>query len=322
MAEKELPKELVDRFEAHRDHLRRVAHRMLGSVGEADDAVQEAWLRLSRSETGAVDNLGGWLTTVVARVCLDMLRARKSRREEPAERHAAELVAGVDAGADTHLPPEPERQLLLADSVGVALLVVLETLTPAERVAFVLHDMFDLSFDDIAPIVGRSAVATRQLASRARRRVQLGRAASDADVSHQQALVGAFLTAARDGDFQALLAVLDPDVVLYADGVAVAAAAANQSLGAPPLAPEVRGATAVAEAFRGRARGARPALVDGAPAAVWAPGGQPRAVFNFVIDGDKGGGTAGGKAGGKIVEMEVIADPARIAALDVRILGE
>jgi len=307
MAGKELEKELVDRFEAHREHLRRVAHRMLGSVGEADDAVQEAWLRLSRSETGAVDNLGGWLTTVVARVCLDMLRTRKSRREEPAERHAAELVARPDADID--MGPGPERQLLLADSIGVALLVVLETLAPAERVAFVLHDMFDLSFEDIAPIVGRSAVATRQLASRARRRVQLGRAASDADVSHQQALVGAFLAAARGGDFQALLAVLAPEVVLHADGVAVAAAAANQSSGAPPFAPEVRGAAAVAEIFRGRARGARPALVDGAAGAAWAPGGEPLAVFGFIIAGDK------------IVEIEVTADPARIAELEVRLLG-
>ena len=308
MAEKELEKELVERFEAHRDHLRRVAHRMLGSVGEADDAVQEAWLRLSRSETGAVDNLGGWLTTVVARVCLDMLRTRKSRREEPAERHAADLVARSDANLD--LGSGPERQLLLADSIGVALLVVLETLAPAERVAFVLHDMFDLSFEDIAPIVGRSAVATRQLASRARRRVQLGRAASDADVSHQQALVGAFLAAARGGDFQALLAVLAPEVVLHADGVAVAAAAANQSSGAPPFAPEVRGAAAVAEIFRGRARGARPALVDGAAGAAWAPGGEPLAVFGFIIAGDK------------IVEIEVTADPARIAELEVRLLGK
>ena len=317
MAEKELELELAARFEAHRDHLRRVAHRMLGAVGEADDAVQEAWLRLSRSETGAVDNLGGWLTTVVARVCLDMLRTRKSRREEPAERHAADLVARADAGTGLDLGPEPERGLLLADSVGVALLVVLETLSPAERVAFVLHDMFDLSFDDIAPIVGRSAVATRQLASRARRRVQLGRAAADADARHQQALVGAFFAAARNGDFQALLAVLDPDVVLHADDLAVAGAAANQSSGAPPFASEIRGATAVAETFRGRARGAQLALVDGAAGAVWAPGGQLRAVFGFGI----AGGRAEGKAEGKIVEIEVTADPARIAELEVRILG-
>ena len=262
----------------------------------------------AESDSGAVDNLGGWLTTVVARVCLDMLRTRKSRREEPADRHAAELVAG--GGAERR--PEPERELLLADSVGVALLVVLETLAPAERVAFVLHDMFDLSFDDIAPIVGRSTVATRQLASRARRRVQLGRAASDADLSHQQALVGAFLAASRGGDFQALLAVLDPDVVLHADGVAVAAAAANQSSGAPPFAPEIRGAAAVAETFRGRARGAQPALVDGFPGAVWAPGGQVRAVFGFV---DRR------RQDRACLEMEVIADPARIAELDVRIVA-
>jgi RNA polymerase sigma-70 factor (ECF subfamily) len=284
---------------------------MLGGVGEAEDAVQEAWLRLSRSDAGAVDNLGAWLTTVVARVCLDMLRARKARREEPVERHPAHLIAATDADADAdaRLGPKAERELLLADSVGVALMVVLETLAPAERVAFVLHDMFDLPFDDIAPIVGRSPPATRQLASRARRRVQLGPAAADADLTHQRALVGAFLAAARQGDFQALLAVLDPDVVLHADGVAVAAAAANQSSGAPAFKPQIRGAAAVAETFRGRARGAQQALVDGAPAAVWAPGGDPRAVFGFVI------------AKGKIVEMEVIADPARIAELDVRIVG-
>jgi RNA polymerase sigma factor (sigma-70 family) len=312
--EKSLETELAARFEAHRDHLRRVAHRMLGAVGEADDAVQEAWLRLSRLDSGAVDNLGGWLTTVVARVCLDMLRTRKSRREEPADRHPVDLMARPDAGIG--MGSEPERQLLLADSVGVALLVVLETLAPAERVAFVLHDMFDLSFDDIAPIVGRSPVAARQLASRARRRVQLGRAAPDADVTHQQALVGAFLAAARDGDFQALLAVLDPDVVLHADEVAVAAAAANKSSGAPPFAREIRGATAVAETFRGRARAAQPALVDGAAGAVWAPGGVVRTVFGFVIaDGETG-------AGEKIVELEVTADPARIAELDVRVVGQ
>jgi RNA polymerase sigma-70 factor, ECF subfamily len=293
--------ELAARFEAHRDHLRRVAHRMLGSMGEAEDAVQEAWLRLSRSHTDAVDNLGGWLTTVVARVCLDTLRTRRSRREEPAEHHPADLVAPADLA--------PERELLLADSVGVALLVVLETLAPAERVAFVLHDMFDLAFDDIAPIVGRSPAATRQLASRARRRVQLGKSAADSDVAHQQELIGAFLAAARHGDFQALLAVLDPDVVLHADGVAVATARANQSRGAPPLAAKVRGAAAVAEVFRGRAQTAQPALVDGAPAVAWAPGGKPQAIFGFVI------------ADGKIVEVEIIADPARLARLDVRLLG-
>jgi RNA polymerase sigma factor (sigma-70 family) len=295
--------ELAARFEAHRDHLRRVAQRMLGSMGEAEDAVQEAWLRLSRSDADAVDNLGGWLTTVVARVCLDTLRTRRSRREEPAEHHPADLVAPADQA------PAPERDLLLADSVGVALLVVLETLAPAERVAFVLHDMFDLAFDDIAPIVGRSLAATRQLASRARRRVQVGRSAADSDVAHQQELIGAFLAAARDGDFQALLAVLDPDVVLHADDVAVATARANRSRGAPPLAAEVRGAAAVADVFRGRAQTAQPALVDGAPGVAWAPGGKPQAIFGFVI------------ADGKIVEVEVIADPARLARLDVRLLG-
>src|SRR3954469_20722135 len=190
---------LAEQFNASREHLCAVAYRMLGSRTEAEDAGQEAWLRLSRSDAAAVDNLGGWLTTVVARVCLDVLRARKARREEPAERHRAHLMADKDADADGHLGPRAERQLLLADSIGVALMVVLETLAPAERVAFVLHDMFDLPFDDIAPIVGRSPLATRQLASRARRRVQLGPAAAHDDLTHQQALVGAFLAAARQG---------------------------------------------------------------------------------------------------------------------------
>lgn len=295
---------LAERFDAQRNQLRRMAYRMLGSVSEADDAVQEAWLRLSRSEATAVDNLGGWLTTVVARVCLDMLRSRKSRREETAD----PIVR--DSAARQEDSPHPETDLLLADSVGVALLVVLETLTPAERVAFVLHDMFDLPFEEIAPIVGRSAAAARQLASRARRRVQGGSATSEADVTHQRKLVAAFLTASREGDFHALLAVLDPDVVLRADPVAVRAAAANQARGAPPLASEIRGAPAVAEIFRGRAAGAQPALVDGAAGAAWAPGGQPRAVFGFVI------------ADGKIVEIEVIADPTRISELKVQLLQE
>src|SRR6478609_8623494 len=201
---------MAERFEEHRTHLRAVAYRMLGSRTEADDAVQESWIRLSRTGASGVENLGGWLTTVTARVCLDMLRSRRSRREEP---------VGAEVPEPTVSRPEaagPEQEVLLADSVGLALLVVLETLAPAERVAFVLHDMFDLPFDQIGPIVGRSAAATRQLASRARRRGQLGPAAADADLTHQPALVGASLAAARQGVFQALLAVLDPDVVLHA----------------------------------------------------------------------------------------------------------
>src|SRR5436305_2614807 len=250
---------LAEQFEENRDHLRAVAYRMLGSASEADDAVQESWLHVSRSGTGDVRNLGGWLTTVVARVCLDMLRSRRSRREEPVGTDLPEPVAGRAAGTD------PEHEALLADSVGPALLVVLDTLAPAERLAFVLHDMFAVPFDEIAPIVGRSPAAARQLASRARRRVQGPAAAPDADPGRQREVVDAFLAASRGGDFDALLALLDPDVVLRADGTAVRA-------GAPG---EARGAVAVAGTFSGRARVAQPALVDGMAGAVWAPGGRP-----------------------------------------------
>src|SRR5690242_8394103 len=229
-------------FEANRAHLRKVAYRMLGSVGDVDDAVQETWLRLSRADASGVENLRGWLTTVVARVCLDMLRARKSRREEPMGPHVPEPAADNAY----------ERETDMADNVGTALLVVLETLTPAERLAFVLHDMFAVPFEEIAPIVDRTPAAARQLASRARRRVQ-GAPAPDADVSHKRRIVDAFLKASRDGDFEGLLAMLDPDVVVRAD-------AAAQRLGSPP---EIRGAQAVAQAFKGRARAAKPALVDG-----------------------------------------------------------
>jgi len=293
---------LAERFEAHRDHLRRVAYRMLGSVGEADDAVQEAWLRLSRSDDTSVDNLGGWLTTIVGRICLDMLRSRKARREKQADTPVQEPAAPTEEVL------QPDAELWLADSVGVALLAVLEMLTPAERIAFVLHDMFDLSFDDIAPIVGRSATATRQLASRARRRVQGGSASPETDGAHQRELVGAFLAASRKGDFQALLALLDPDVVFRADAAAVQGAAARAARGAPALASEVRGAARVAEIFKGRAGGAQLVLVDGVAGAAWAPGGRPRAVFSFEI------------ADGRIVEIELVADPAHLAELDVEIL--
>ena len=293
---------LAERFEASRTHLRAVAYRMLGSLSEADDAVQEAWLRLSRADTSEVGNLGGWLTTVVARVCLDMLRSRKSRREEPLEVEEAEPVVSSE--------DDPAREVELADSVGLALLVVLETLAPAERVAFVLHDMFDLPFDEIAPIVGRSPTAARQLASRARRRVQGTAAVPDTDRTRQREIVDAFLAASRGGDFAALLAVLDPDVVLRADPVAVQASAAARDRGAPALAPEVHGAAAVAETFSGRARAARPALINGIAGLVWAPGGQPRAVFAFTM------------ARGKVVELELIADPERIRQMEVVILND
>jgi RNA polymerase sigma-70 factor (ECF subfamily) len=265
---------------------------MLGSVSEADDAVQEAWLRLSRSGTDGVENLGGWLTTVVARVCLDMLRSRASRREEPFGERVPEAIASREDGID------PEHEALLADSVGLALLVVLDTLAPAERVAFVLHDMFGVPFDEIAPILGRTPAAARQLASRARRRVQ-GATVPDTDRTRQRAIVDAFLAAARGGDFDALLAMLDPDVVVRADPAAVRAGAMG----------EVRGAPAVAETFSGRARAARPVLVRGRAGLVWMQHGRPQMVFDFTIADDK------------VVGIDLIADPERISELDLTVLG-
>ena len=287
---------MAERFEAHRGHLRAVAYRMLGSASEAEDAVQESWLRLNRSDTSDVENLGGWLTTTVARVCLDMLRSRASRREEPLTPEAPERGGAV----------EPEQDAVLADSVGLALLVVLETLAPAERLAFVLHDMFAVPFDEIAPIVGRSPAAARQLASRARRRVQGADPASDADadpaadVARRREVVDAFLAASRQGDFEALLAVLDPDVVLRADAAAVLVGAADQ----------VRGADAVAATFAGRARAARPALLDGDPGLVWSRAGVPQMVFGFTI------------ADGRITGIEMVADRTRLDALEVVVLGD
>ncbi len=292
---------LADRFEEHRAHLRSVAYRLLGSPSEAEDAVQDAWLRLSRADRSDVENLGGWLTTVVARVCLNRLQARRSRREEPLDAHLPEPIVSGAEGTD------PEHEALLADAVGPALLVVLDTLAPAERLAFVLHDVFAVSFEEIAAIVDRSPAAARQLASRARRRVQGADTTPDADLSRQRTLVDAFLAAARDGDFQALLALLDPDIVVRADPAAVQmGAAAALQMGA---AQEVRGATYVAATFaRLRARAAQPALINGAAGAVWALHRRPRVVFNFTI------------AGGKIVAIDLIADPERISQLDVAIL--
>ncbi|GEM_PF-460825 len=246
---------LAQRFEEHRTHLRAVAYRMLGSISEADDAVQEAWLRLGRSDTGGVDNLGGWLTTVVARVCLDMLRSRSSRGEEPLGVRFSDPIASRQGGTD------PEHEALLADSVGLALLVVLETLTPAERLAFVLHDTFAVPFDEIAPIVGRSPTAARQLASRARRRVQGADIVPDADLARQREVVDAFLAAARGGDFDALLAVLDPEVVLRADRGAVPAGASREVRGAPAVArraakgPSPGRTTSARQRSRGSRRG-------------------------------------------------------------------
>src|SRR5919106_264370 len=285
---------LADRFEENRTRLRALAYRMLGSPSEADDAVQEAWLRLSRSDPSRVENPGGWLTTAVARVCLDMLRSRRSRREDPLEAHAPERVLEREDGTD------PESEALLGDSVGLALLVVLDTLAPAERVAFVLHDMFAVPFEEIAPILGRSPAAARQLASRARRRVRGGGAVLDADLARRRQVVDAFLAASRDGDFEALLAVLDPDVVLRADGAAV-------HMGAPR---EVRGAASVAETFSGRARAARPAMVDGAVGAVWAQGGRPRVGFDIQV------------SRGKIVAIDMLADPERLGRLHLEVLDD
>jgi RNA polymerase sigma factor (sigma-70 family) len=293
MDEKDL---LAERFEANRTHLRAVAYRMLGSLSEADDAVQEAWFRLHRSDISDVENLAGWLTTVVARVSLNMLRSRTSRREEPFDVHVPDPIVSREDGID------PEHQALLGDSIGLALLVVLETLAPAERLAFVLHDMFAVPFDEIAPMIGRSPTAARQLASRARRRVQGVAPIPDADSSRQREIVDAFLAASRGGDFDALVAVLDPDVVLRADTGAGAAGAST----------EIRGAHAVAAqalTFQRLAQFARPALVNGAAGVLTAREGRTISVMGFTI------------ADGKIVQIDILADPERLRRLDLTVLG-
>lgn len=293
---------LAERFEEHRGHLRAVAYRMLGSGSEADDAVQEAWLRLSRTDSSEIENLGGWLTTVVSRVCLDMLRSRASRREEVLTAETHEAVAS-HASAD-----DPEHEAVMADSVGLALLVVLDTLTPAERLAFVLHDMFGMPFEEIAPIVDRTPTAARQLASRARRRVQGAGTMTAVERDRQRAVVDAFLAAAREGDFSALLTLLDPNVVLRADQIAVDSAAERQAAGAPSLSRETRGAATVAHVFAGRARAARPALIDGVPGLVFAQGGQPRVVFDFTVKD------------GRVTGISITADPARVQERNVVVL--
>ena len=283
---------LADRFEANRAHLRGVAYRMLGSLPEADDAVQEAWIRLSRTDTSDVENLQAWLTTVVGRVCLNMLRSRTTRRESSLENHVPDPVVSPEDGVD------PEQEALLGDSVGLAMLVVLEALTPAERVAFVLHDVFAVPFEDIAPIVGRTPTATRQLASRARRRVQ-GAPEPDVDLDGQWAVVDAFLAAAREGDFERLVAVLDPDVVLRADG----------GPDRPQLASLLHGAHEVAEqamTFRRFAASATRVLVNGIPGGVaWSPDGRPFAVLALTVQR------------GRIVAIDVLADPDRLGRLDL-----
>jgi RNA polymerase sigma factor (sigma-70 family) len=285
---------LAERFEEHRTHLRAVAYRMLGSLSEVDDAVQEAWLRLSRTDAAGIDNLRGWLTTVVARVCLDMLRSRHARREEPFTADAPEPVATGPSGGS------PEDETLLADSVGLALLVVLDRLTPAERLAFVLHDMFAVPFEEIGLIVGRSAEAARQLASRARRRVRGGAATPQLDLDRQREVVDAFLAALRGGDFEGLLAVLDPDLVVRTD-LAVASGARGEVRGAAVWAKQ-------AAAFGHLARLVQPALVNGAIGLVMAPRGRLSRALTFKI------------ANGRITEIEVIGDPARLGELEVSIV--
>jgi RNA polymerase sigma-70 factor (ECF subfamily) len=288
------PNWLTGEFAAHRAELRRVAYRMLGSVSEADDALQETWLRVSRANAHSVENMGGWLTTIVGRVCLDMLRARvrKSRREEPLDT----LELGQPAGSENAI--DLEQEAMLADSVGLALLVILERLPPAERVAYVLHDMFDLPFDEIASIVGRSVEATRQLASRARRRVHGGEAVPEANRARQRQIVEAFLMASRAGDFDALVAVLDPEVVLRADETAARSEAGI----------ELRGASTIARralAFSGRAPATRLLLVNGAVGAAWFQDGEPAIVFVFTVDDEK------------ITEIELIANPERLRGIDL-----
>jgi RNA polymerase sigma factor (sigma-70 family) len=286
---------LADRFEESRTHLRAVAYRMLGSLSEAEDAVQEAWLRLSRADASEVQNLGAWLTTVVGRVCLDMLRSRRARREDMLDTHVPDpVVSRADA-------VDPEQQTLLADSVGLALLVVLQTLDPAERLAFVLHDMFGMEFDEIAPIVDRTPAAARQLASRARRRVQGTAPAPEPDVSRQRDVVNAFVAASRGGDLAALVAVLDPEVVLRVDA----------GVGGVGASTVLRGAEVVARQalmFSRFAQFARPALVNGAAGLVTVRNGTPVSVMGITV------------RDGRIVEIDILADPARLARLDLAVV--
>jgi RNA polymerase sigma factor (sigma-70 family) len=281
------PDWLTEAFEPHRDRLRGIAYRMLGSTAEAEDAVQETWLRLNGTDI-AVHNLGGWLTTVIGRICLDMLRSRAARREHPLDEQIEPPEYTID----------PEQEAVLADSVGAALIVVLDTLTPAERLAFVLHDLFAVPFTEIAPILERSTAAAKMLASRARRRVRAADPPSDADPSRRTALVRAFLAASRNGDFEALLGFLDPDVTLVADDAAVKA-------GAPA---ELHGAAAVARRFTGRPQAALPALAGGSAGVTILREGKPLVVFDFVFAGDR------------IAHIDVIGDPEHLRLLDLRVL--
>jgi len=294
---------LAERFEEHRAHLRAVAYRLLGSLTDADDAVQDTWLRLSRAGAGEVENLGGWLTTIVARVCLNMLRARNVRREDSFELHLPDPIISPDGEL------QPEEEALLADAVGLALLVVLDTLAPAERLAFVLHDMFKLPFEEIAPLVGRAPAAARQLASRARRRVK-GAAipAPDHDLARQREVVDAFFRAARGGDFDALVAVLDPDVVLRVDAGAGRPAASMVLRGAPAVARQAR--LGLRSLFAGSVVHLRPTLVNGAAGVVVSLGEQPMTVMGFTV------------TAGKIAEIDAIADPARVRRIAAAVLTD
>ncbi|HEY7283693.1 MAG TPA: RNA polymerase sigma factor SigJ [Actinomycetota bacterium] len=288
---------VTERFEEQRPRLRAVAYRMLGSVAEAEDALQEAWIRVRRADASEVENLGGWLTTVVARVCLNMLRSRSTRAEEPLDIHMPDPIVGAADAAD------PEQQALMADSVGLAMLVVLETLSPAERLAFVLHDMFAVPFDEIAPMVERSPEAARQLASRARRRVQGAPISPDADLAEQRRVVNAFFAAAHEGDFEGLVAVLDPDVILRSDGGATRKGATAVVHGAREVASRAAGFTHLAPFVR-------PAVVNGVAGVVVVPQGRPFSVMSFTV------------RGGRIVEIDVLADPERLARLDLSMIGE
>lgn len=290
---------LTIHFEQTRGHLKAVAYRMLGSTGEAEDAVQEAWVRLNRSESEKIDNLSGWLTTVVARVCLDILRRRKSRPEESLEQYDDEVK-------DDHTQ-QPEQGFIIADSVGPALLMILDTLSPAERIAFVLHDLFDLPFEEIAPVIDKSETATRQLASRARRRVK-GTSPAYQDSDRQQQMVTAFLAASREGNFDALIKLLHPDAILRADDTAIKVTRANQAKGAPQFKAQISGATHVADTMKGKAAGAQLALVDGLAGATWTANGKPVVVFCFSLSGDK------------ISAIDIVMDPKTLRNINVEVI--
>jgi RNA polymerase sigma-70 factor (ECF subfamily) len=290
---------LAKNFEETRKHLHAIAYQMLGSSGEAEDAVQEAWIRLSQSNSEEIDNLRGWLTTVVSRVCLDMLRSRKSKREDPLGDQISE-IPNENFG-------NPEAEFMLADSMGSALLLVLELLSPTERIALILHDIFDLSFEEIAPIIDRTEEATRQLASRARRRIR-GANSPQENSQRQREIVSAFISAARDGNFDALIRVLHPDVILRADATAVKIAEVNKSRGAPQFKSIMNGATTVAETFKGKAAAAKMAWINGAAGGTWAPGGKPIVAFCFKI------------RDGKISEIEIVMDKDRLEKSEIKII--